>query len=40
MAQGNAGTVHARATTSDTPDYTAALVVLTSLFFMWGSSPA
>jgi len=36
MAQGNAGTVNARATTSDTPDYTAALVVLTSLFFMWG----
>src|SRR5512139_971320 len=36
MAQGNAGTVNARAAISDTPDYTAALVVLTSLFFMWG----
>ena len=36
MAQGNAGTTSARTTPSDTPDYTAALVVLTSLFFMWG----
>jgi FHS family L-fucose permease-like MFS transporter len=36
MAQGNAPAVGAKSTTSGTPNYTPALVVLTSLFFMWG----
>jgi FHS family L-fucose permease-like MFS transporter len=36
VAQGAAGTVNAGTTRSGTPNYTPALVVLTSLFFMWG----
>jgi FHS family L-fucose permease-like MFS transporter len=36
MAQGNAPAVEARTAPSGTANYTPALVVLTSLFFMWG----
>ncbi len=37
MAQGTTPTAHSRQlTTTDGPNYTPALVVLTSLFFMWG----
>lgn len=36
MTQGNAGAVGSKGTTSESPNYAAALVVLTSLFFMWG----
>jgi FHS family L-fucose permease-like MFS transporter len=36
MAQGAAPAAGAKQTTSDSPNYTPALVVLTSLFFMWG----
>jgi FHS family L-fucose permease-like MFS transporter len=36
MTQANAGAVDSKGTTSESPNYAAALVVLTSLFFMWG----